>query len=124
MLDRERVTALAAEHLSSALGEGEGYDQTLPIYESLMTMVRDAREISQRTFSSNYVMEKAAAAGDVLVAVACLFTFSLAAATWAAHPYVYPAKGQTAEQRQRNNTSVTRGRCSRPASIPASRWSS
>ena len=59
-----------AKHLSSALGEGEGYDQTLPIYESLMTMVRDAREISQRTFTSNYVTEKAAAAGDVLRRIA------------------------------------------------------
>lgn len=35
-----------------------------------MTMVRDAREISQRTFSSHYVMEKAAAAGDVLRRIA------------------------------------------------------
>ncbi len=50
--------------------EGEGYDQTLPIYENLMTMVRDAREISQRTFTSNFVLDKAAAAGDVLRRIA------------------------------------------------------
>ncbi len=37
-----------------------------------------------------------------LIAVACLFAFSLAAASWAAHPYVYPAKGQTAEQQQKD----------------------
>jgi hypothetical protein len=55
-----------AKHLSSALAKGEGYDQTLPIYENLMTMVRDARETSQRIFTSNYVQDKAAAAGDVL----------------------------------------------------------
>jgi hypothetical protein len=59
-----------AKHLSAALGEGEGYDQTLPIYEHLMTMVRDAREISQRIFTSNYVQDKAAGAGDVLRRIA------------------------------------------------------
>jgi hypothetical protein len=59
-----------AKHLSSALGNGEGYEQTLPIYESLMEMVRDAREISQRTFTSNFVVDKAAAAGDVLRRIA------------------------------------------------------
>jgi len=55
-----------AKQLSSALAKGESYDQTLPIYENLMTMVRDAREISKRIFSSNFVLEKATAAGDVL----------------------------------------------------------
>jgi hypothetical protein len=59
-----------ARQLSSALEKGEGYDQTLPIYESLMVMVRDAREIAKRTFTSNYVLDKAAAAGDVLRRIA------------------------------------------------------
>ena len=59
-----------AKHLSSALAKGEGYDQTLPIYENLMTMVRDARAIAKRTFTSNYVLDKAAATGDLLRRIA------------------------------------------------------
>jgi hypothetical protein len=59
-----------ARHLSSALAKGEGYDQTLPVYENLMVMVRDAREVAKRTFTSNYVLDKAAAAGDVLRRIA------------------------------------------------------
>lgn len=59
-----------AKQLSGALAKGEGYEQTLPIYENLMTMVRDAREISRRIFTSNYVLDKAAAAGDVLRRIA------------------------------------------------------
>jgi len=59
-----------ARQLSSALAKGEGYDQTLPIYESLMVMVRDARETAKRTFTSNYVLDKASAVGDVLRRIA------------------------------------------------------
>jgi hypothetical protein len=59
-----------ARHLSSALANGEGYDQTLPVYENLMVTVRDARETSQKVFTSNFVQEKAAAAGDVLRRIA------------------------------------------------------
>ena len=59
-----------ARHLSASLKKGEGCDQTLPIYENLMVMVRDARELSQRAFTSNYVLDKAAAAGDVLRRIA------------------------------------------------------
>jgi hypothetical protein len=59
-----------AKHLSSALEKGEGYDQTLPIYENLMVMVRDAREALQGTFTSGFVLEKTTAAGDVLRRIA------------------------------------------------------
>jgi len=55
-----------ARNLSSSLSNGEGYDETLPIYENLMVIVRDAREVAKRTFTSNFVLEKATAAGDVL----------------------------------------------------------
>jgi predicted lipid-binding transport protein (Tim44 family) len=37
-----------------------------------------------------------------LVAMISVLTLSLAAASWAAHPYVYPAKGQTTEQQQKD----------------------
>ena len=59
-----------ARHLSSALAKGEGYDETLPIYENLMVTVRDARELAQRTFTTAFVLDKAAAAGDVLRRIA------------------------------------------------------
>jgi hypothetical protein len=59
-----------ARNLSSSLANGEGYDETLPIYESLMVSVRDARETAKRTFTSNFVLDKAAAAGDVLRRIA------------------------------------------------------
>lgn len=59
-----------ARHLSSSLERGEGYDQTLPIYESLMEMVRTARDLSRRTFTSNFVLEKASSAGDALRRIA------------------------------------------------------
>jgi hypothetical protein len=59
-----------ARQLSNALGQGEGYDQTLPIYQNLMVIVRDAQEISKRIFTSNFVQEKAQAAGDVLDRIA------------------------------------------------------
>jgi hypothetical protein len=59
-----------ARQLSSSLGQGEGYEQTLPIYENLMVIVRDAREISERIFTSSLVQEKAEAAGDVLERIA------------------------------------------------------
>ena len=59
-----------ARHLSSSLAKGEGYDQTLPIYENLMVLVREAQESSQRIFSSGFVLEKATAAGDVLRRIA------------------------------------------------------
>ena len=59
-----------AKHLSSALAKGEGYDETLPIYENLMTMVRDARELAKRVFTSNYVLDKAAVTSDLLRRIA------------------------------------------------------
>lgn len=40
--------------------------------------------------------------GTNFVASACILALSLATASWAAHPYVYPAKGQTAEQQQKD----------------------
>lgn len=37
-----------------------------------------------------------------LTALACVLTLGIAVASWAAHPYVYPAKGQTPEQQQKD----------------------
>jgi hypothetical protein len=59
-----------ARHLSSSLAKGEGYEETLPIYENLSIIVRDAAENSRRIFSSGFVLEKATAAGDALRRIA------------------------------------------------------
>jgi hypothetical protein len=61
-----RRIKLEARHLSGELEKGQGRDETLPIYEHLMTMVRDAREKAQKTFMPQPLLDKAAAAGDVL----------------------------------------------------------
>jgi len=37
-----------------------------------------------------------------LIALAGVLTLGIAVASWAAHPYVYPAKGQSAEQQQKD----------------------
>jgi len=37
-----------------------------------------------------------------LIALACVLTLGIAVASWAAHPYVYPAKGQSTEQQQKD----------------------
>ena len=37
-----------------------------------------------------------------LIAIASVLALSVAAASWAAHPYVYPAKGQSPEQQQKD----------------------
>jgi hypothetical protein len=36
------------------------------------------------------------------IGLACALTLGIAVASWAAHPYVYPAKGQSAEQQQKD----------------------
>lgn len=58
---RQEATALADD-----LGEGSGMEATLPSYESLMTSVRDAREIGARIFASQEIKERASAAREIL----------------------------------------------------------
>ena len=53
-------------HLAAALKDGKGHDETLPVYEHLMELVRDARVEVQRQFTSEQLLDKAAAAGDAL----------------------------------------------------------
>lgn len=55
-----------ARHLKSALADGKGHDETLPIFEHLMVIVRDAREEVQKQFTSSQLLGKATAAGDAL----------------------------------------------------------
>jgi len=55
-----------ARHLKAALADGKGHNETLPVFEHLMMIVRDASEEIQKQFTSNQLITKATAAGDVL----------------------------------------------------------
>jgi hypothetical protein len=51
-----------ARELASALDKGDGREDTLPIYESLMEIVRSARDNARRVFTTQDVQARA---GDV-----------------------------------------------------------
>jgi hypothetical protein len=61
-----RVMKTEARELSSQLEKGEGRDQTLPSYESLMEMVRTARELGARIFATEDLKQKATAVRGLL----------------------------------------------------------
>jgi hypothetical protein len=61
-----RIMKTEARELSEQLGKGEGHDQTLPSYESLMEMVRTARELGARVFATEDLKQKAAAVRGLL----------------------------------------------------------
>jgi hypothetical protein len=65
---RQKVRALRVEagSLAGDLAKGEGYEETLPSYDSLMELVRDARRNSQRVFTTTDVQQKATAARLIL----------------------------------------------------------
>ena len=55
-----------ARELSASLGKNAGFDETLPIYDDLMQVVRLARETARGTFTTQDVIEKATAVRLVL----------------------------------------------------------
>ena len=61
-----RMIRMEAGALSASLAKGEGHEETLPSYESLMQMVRDARRDAQQVFSTVDVQQKATAARLIL----------------------------------------------------------
>ena len=61
-----RVMKTEARELSGQLEKGEGYEQTLPSYESLMELVRTARELGARIFATEDLKQKAAAVRGLL----------------------------------------------------------
>lgn len=58
-----------ARHLAAAVKDGKGHEETLPIYEHLMEIVRDARIEVQKQFTSGPLLDKAAAVGDALLQI-------------------------------------------------------
>jgi hypothetical protein len=55
-----------ARELAGSLEKGEGHEQTQPIYESLMQLVREARDDARQVFTTRDVEERAAAVRAVL----------------------------------------------------------
>ncbi len=55
-----------ARALSDALAKGERQEDTLPIYENLMEVVRSARDSSRRVFTTQDVQNRASAVRQVL----------------------------------------------------------
>lgn len=55
-----------ARHLSRALQDGAGHDETLPSFESMMQTIRIAQDNARRVFTGVEVREKADAARNVL----------------------------------------------------------
>jgi hypothetical protein len=55
-----------ARELAASLQKGAGYDETLPVYENLMQVVRTARETAGRVFTVADVQQRAAAARQIL----------------------------------------------------------
>jgi hypothetical protein len=61
-----RLLRVEARELATSLAKGEGRDQTLPIYDHLMQLVRIARDDAAKTFNTQDVAERAAVARGVL----------------------------------------------------------
>lgn len=61
-----RLLRVEARHLAASLEKGEGREQTLPIYDHLMQLVRIARDDAAKTFNTQDVGERAAAVRGVL----------------------------------------------------------
>jgi hypothetical protein len=55
-----------ARELADALAKGAGREDTLPIYEHLMMVIRDAREHSARVFTTQDVQQRASAVRQLL----------------------------------------------------------
>jgi hypothetical protein len=65
---KQRVRHLQAEarELAASVGKGSSQEETLPIYEDMMEVVRDARDYARRVFTTSDVTEKAAVVRGLL----------------------------------------------------------
>jgi hypothetical protein len=61
-----RLLRVEARELAGSLEKGEGREQTLPIYDHLMQLVRIARDDAAKTFNTQDVGKRAAAVRGVL----------------------------------------------------------
>ena len=66
MKDKVRVIKNEARHLSKALTDGKGREETRPMYDRMMVDIRDAREMAKQLFLTESVMDDIAKANDLL----------------------------------------------------------
>ena len=64
--DRLRLMESESKHLASALGDGEGRDETYPVFQRIDEIRRDAVEDAERMFLQQPVLEKIQAARPVM----------------------------------------------------------
>ena len=65
-IDRVRLIQSESRRLATRLADGKGHDETFPVWERLMMLVRDAREEGRRLFIAEPVMDKIAGVRDQL----------------------------------------------------------
>jgi hypothetical protein len=87
-----RVLRVEARELAASLEKGEGRDQTLPIYDHLMQLVRIAREDAAKTFTTQDVGERAAAVRGVLNRLGPYYDPDFQ--TLAPHPNIEPSQNR------------------------------
>ena len=87
-----RVLRVEARELAASLEKGEGREQTLPIYDHLMQLVRIARDDAAKTFTTQDVGERAAAVRGVLNRLGAYYDPDFQ--TLAPHPNIEPSPGR------------------------------
>jgi hypothetical protein len=68
--DKTRLARNETRHLAKQVQDGKGRDETFPIYQRLMTLVRDIRSDARRMYLEAPTLDKIAAAGDLLRQIA------------------------------------------------------
>jgi hypothetical protein len=87
-----RLLRVEARQLAASLEKGEGLEQTLPIYDHLMQLVRIARDDAARTFNTQDVGERAAAVRAVLNQLGPYYDPDFQ--TLAPHPNIEPSRNR------------------------------
>jgi uncharacterized membrane protein YccC len=65
-----RRIRLESRHLAAELKDGKGHDETLPSFEDIMELVRDAQVEAPKIFQSQQIQDKARACRETLEQIA------------------------------------------------------
>ncbi len=68
--DDVRVMNNSAKHLATALKNGDGRDETAPVFRRIQSLRRDAEEDGRKALIPNQVMDKIAPVGAALIKLA------------------------------------------------------
>jgi hypothetical protein len=81
-----------ARQLAASVEKGEGREQTLPIYDHLMQLVRIARDDAAKTFNTQDVVERAVAVRGVLNQLGPYYDPDFQ--PLAPHPHIEPSRNR------------------------------